>query len=168
MKVLFGGAFDLLHLGHVLAIQEARKYGDHLTVHVNSDVQVKKKKGPTRPIIPEAERARLLTFITGVDSIIYHPGEEFNLGKLLDEVKPDILIITANEDHPYNPYQECTKRGIKVIEIKRIIVPSAFDTTKIIEHISSIVVAVSQGGRNVPRCKLCSRQLEKQDTPTAA
>src|SRR5205085_10183969 len=54
------GCFDLLHVGHVRGLQEARGLGDVLVVGVNSDASVRRLKGPGRPIVPEAERAELL------------------------------------------------------------------------------------------------------------
>src|SRR5947209_4720201 len=54
------GCFDILHVGHVRGLQEARGLGDVLVVGVNSDASVCKLKGPRRPIVPAAERAELL------------------------------------------------------------------------------------------------------------
>ncbi|MCX6021213.1 MAG: adenylyltransferase/cytidyltransferase family protein [Chloroflexi bacterium] len=68
--VLTNGHFDLLHLGHVRYLQQARALGDALAVAVNSDAATTARKGPRRPIVPEAERAELLAALACVDYVV--------------------------------------------------------------------------------------------------
>ncbi len=63
------GVFDLLHVGHVRYLQAARRLGDLLVVGVNTDDGVRRLKGPSRPIVPEDERAELLAALSCVDYV---------------------------------------------------------------------------------------------------
>lgn len=67
--VLTNGCFDLLHVGHLRYLQEARRLGDLLVVGVNSDESVRQLKGETRPITPQAERAELVAGLECVDYV---------------------------------------------------------------------------------------------------
>jgi D-glycero-beta-D-manno-heptose 1-phosphate adenylyltransferase len=67
--VLTNGVFDLLHLGHVRYLREARALGDALVVALNSDASTRRLKGPERPITPEAERAEVLAALSFVDAV---------------------------------------------------------------------------------------------------
>src|SRR5689334_23800672 len=82
------GCFDLLHVGHVRGLQEARGLGDVLVVGVNSDASVRRLKGPGRPVVPEAERAEVLAALACVDRVLVF-GEDTPcevLGRLRPEV----------------------------------------------------------------------------------
>ncbi len=67
--VLTNGTFDLLHVGHVRALEEARAQGDVLVVGINSDASVRAYKGPGRPVVPEAERAEIVAALGCVDLV---------------------------------------------------------------------------------------------------
>jgi len=68
-RVVFSnGAFDILHVGHLRSLREARSLGDHLMVGVNSDRSVRAAKGPDRPVFPQAERVEVLAGLACVDS----------------------------------------------------------------------------------------------------
>lgn len=67
--VLTNGCFDLLHVGHLRSLQAARKRGDFLIVGLNSDASVQALKGPSRPIVPQADRAELLDGLACVDYV---------------------------------------------------------------------------------------------------
>ncbi|MEO0446808.1 MAG: phosphoribosylglycinamide formyltransferase [Verrucomicrobiota bacterium] len=68
--VLTNGCFDLLHVGHVRYLREARALGDGLVVCLNGDESVRKLKGPGRPVHPEADRAELLLSLEAVDRVV--------------------------------------------------------------------------------------------------
>lgn len=90
-KIVFtNGCFDLLHVGHVRYLQEAKKLGDVLVIGVNSDASVKRLKGPTRPVQIEADRAEILAALGAVDYTVIFT-EDTPL-KLIEAVKPDILV----------------------------------------------------------------------------
>lgn len=90
-KVVFtNGCFDLLHVGHVRYLAEAKKLGDYLVVGVNSDDSVKRLKGPTRPIQNQLDRAEILKSLKSVDeTVIFTEDTPENLIK---SVRPDILV----------------------------------------------------------------------------
>ena len=68
--VATGGCFDLLHTGHIDTLRAARALGDRLVVCLNSDASVRRLKGPDRPIVPEADRARVLLALECVDEVV--------------------------------------------------------------------------------------------------
>ncbi len=90
-KVVFtNGCFDLLHVGHVRYLAEAKKLGDFLIVGVNSDDSVKRLKGPTRPIQNQQDRAEILKALEAVDeTVIFTEDTPENLIK---NIRPDILV----------------------------------------------------------------------------
>jgi len=90
-KVVFtNGVFDLLHLGHVTYLQEARKKGDLLVVGLNSDSSVRRIKGPLKPLIRVGERAEMLLALECVDyTTFFDEDDPYNLIKVL---RPDVLV----------------------------------------------------------------------------
>lgn len=90
-KIVFtNGCFDLLHVGHVRYLQEARNLGDILVVGVNSDASVKRLKGPTRPVQNENDRAEILAALGCVDFTVIFT--EDTPESLIHQVHPDILV----------------------------------------------------------------------------
>ncbi len=90
-KIVFtNGCFDLLHIGHVRYLQQARALGDLLIVGINSDASVKRLKGPTRPIQNESDRAEILAALGCVDYTVLF-SEDTPL-HLIQRVKPQILV----------------------------------------------------------------------------
>jgi len=70
-RVVFtSGCFDLLHLGHLRSLEEARSFGDRLVVAINSDASVRRIKGPERPILPARQRAEILAGLACVDWVM--------------------------------------------------------------------------------------------------
>jgi D-beta-D-heptose 7-phosphate kinase/D-beta-D-heptose 1-phosphate adenosyltransferase len=90
-RIIFtNGCFDLLHIGHVRYLEEAKSLGDILVVGVNSDASVRGLKGPNRPILPEEERAEILSGLGCVDYVtIFDEPTPFNLISLL---LPHVLV----------------------------------------------------------------------------
>jgi rfaE bifunctional protein nucleotidyltransferase chain/domain len=68
--VLANGCFDLLHVGHVRYLEDARALGDLLIVGVNGDAAVRRLKGPGRPLMPAAERAEVIASLRAVDHVV--------------------------------------------------------------------------------------------------
>jgi D-beta-D-heptose 7-phosphate kinase / D-beta-D-heptose 1-phosphate adenosyltransferase len=88
--VFTNGCFDLLHIGHVRYLEEAKSLGDILVVGVNSDASVRGLKGPERPVLPEEERAEILSGLGCVDYVtIFDESTPANLISLL---LPHILV----------------------------------------------------------------------------
>ena len=86
--VTFSGSFDILHSGHIKALQEAKKQGDVLVVLLNSDKSIRGYKGPGHPINSQKDRAQLLSILEMVDYILYF--DEIIPNKVLSKIKPDI------------------------------------------------------------------------------
>jgi rfaE bifunctional protein nucleotidyltransferase chain/domain len=88
--VFTNGCFDLLHLGHVRYLQEARALGDFLILGLNSDESVRLLKGPGRPLMPENERAEILAALTCIDYVTIFA--EPTAGPLVEYVRPAIYV----------------------------------------------------------------------------
>ena len=86
--VMTNGTFDLLHVGHLRSLEDARSRGDVLVVAVNSDASVRGYKGPNLPIQPEAERAELLAGLRCVDYVTIF--DELTVDNVLLKLKPQI------------------------------------------------------------------------------
>jgi D-beta-D-heptose 7-phosphate kinase/D-beta-D-heptose 1-phosphate adenosyltransferase len=90
-KVVFtNGCFDLLHVGHVRYLREARRMGDILVVGVNTDASVRRLKGPSRPVQPEQDRAEILAGLACVDHVVLF-GEDTPLA-VIERLRPDVLV----------------------------------------------------------------------------
>ncbi|NOY52858.1 MAG: D-glycero-beta-D-manno-heptose-7-phosphate kinase [Deltaproteobacteria bacterium] len=90
-KVIFtNGCFDLLHVGHIRYLQEARALGDLLVLGLNSDDSVRKLKGKLRPLISQEERALILAALDCIDYVVIF--EERTPLKLIRELQPDVLV----------------------------------------------------------------------------
>jgi D-beta-D-heptose 7-phosphate kinase/D-beta-D-heptose 1-phosphate adenosyltransferase len=90
-KIVFtNGCFDIIHVGHVRYLGEAKKVGDVLIVGVNSDASVRGLKGPDRPIVGERERAAVVASLRSVDYVVIF-GEADPLTLIL-ALKPDVLV----------------------------------------------------------------------------
>lgn len=87
--VFTNGCFDLLHAGHVTYLEAARKQGDKLILGLNSDRSVSALKGPSRPVIHEQDRARVMAALEAVDAVILF--DEDTPLQLICAIKPDIL-----------------------------------------------------------------------------
>jgi rfaE bifunctional protein nucleotidyltransferase chain/domain len=92
------GCFDLLHVGHVRGLQQARGLGDVLVVGVNGDRSVRRLKGAGRPIVPEAERAEVLAALGCVDHVLVF-GEDTPT-EVLARLRPDVHCKGADYAPP--------------------------------------------------------------------
>ena len=90
-KIVFtNGCFDLLHVGHIRYLSQAKKLGDFLIIGLNSDRSVKKLKGKDRPINSFEDRATLLSALNSVDLVIKF--EEQSPENLIKDIVPDVLV----------------------------------------------------------------------------
>ncbi len=94
-KVVFtNGCFDILHLGHVTYLENARRLGDALVVGINTDASVRRLKGPERPVQSEGDRARIIASQACVDGVVLF-GEDTPY-ELIKAIKPDVLCKGAD------------------------------------------------------------------------
>jgi rfaE bifunctional protein nucleotidyltransferase chain/domain len=90
-KLVFtNGCFDILHRGHTEYLAFARAQGDALVVGLNSDSSVRRAKGPTRPVNPEADRAFVLGSLRAVDFVVIFDEDEPR--DLISKILPDVLV----------------------------------------------------------------------------
>lgn len=92
--VFTNGVYDLLHRGHAEYLAEARALGDRLVVGVNSDASVHRLKGPSRPIVPQADRAGLVAALACVDLVVVFDDD--TPLRLIEAVQPDVLAKGAD------------------------------------------------------------------------
>ena len=94
-KVVFtNGCFDILHVGHVRYLNEARSLGDALIVGINSDRSVRAIKGDTRPVVAEAERAEIIAALASVDCVFIF--DDPTPKRVIDAIVPDVLVKGAD------------------------------------------------------------------------
>ncbi len=129
--VLVGGVFDILHIGHIKFLENAKKKGNSLFVLLESDENVKKLKGKNRPINPQLERAQVISALKTVDYVILLKNVKTNADydKLIAQIKPNIIATTQDD-----PYKKHKIRQAKFIRAKLVYVISRIksrSTTKI-------------------------------------
>lgn len=133
--VLVGGVFDILHIGHVRFLQEAKKVGDILVVALEPDSKVRKLKGEGRPINDENTRAYLLSCLQFVDYIAIFPQlwTNENYGKITKQLSPDIVAITEGDPMEKEKQQQIEAIGgeLKVVTPK-IPTPSTTQLIKLL------------------------------------
>lgn len=105
--VFTNGVYDLLHVGHIQLLWRASMLGDQLVVGLNSDASTRLLKGPTRPLIPQDERAETLSALAMVDYVTIF--DEPTASETLAALRPDIYVkggdyATANPDLPARDY----------------------------------------------------------------
>ena len=111
------GCFDILHSGHVTYLEKAKSQVDYLILGLNSDSSIKTIKGKNRPIVSEADRARVLCALESIDAVIIF--NESTPIKLIKEIKPDVLI----KGNDYEPKSVVGAKEIKKWEGKLYLVP---------------------------------------------
>jgi cytidyltransferase-like protein len=125
--VLVGGVYDILHLGHLAALAEAKTHGDLLVVVVATDTTVETLKG-RRPVFPEEDRRALVESLKPVDAAILG-YEDVGMGyeQVIDDVKPDIIALGYDQDSVARTVTELVeRRGLNV----RIVRLTKFDREK--------------------------------------
>jgi D-beta-D-heptose 7-phosphate kinase/D-beta-D-heptose 1-phosphate adenosyltransferase len=129
-RVVFtNGCFDLLHIGHITVLEQARRFGDRLIVAINSDRSVSELKGPTRPIVGERERARVLAALAVVDAVVVF--DEPTPLEIILASRPDVIVKGGD-------YDVSTVVGAKEVlswggKVEIVPIVEGFSTTKLIE-----------------------------------
>ena len=142
-RVVFtNGVYDLMHPGHVEYLEAARAQGDVLIVAVNSDRSVRVNKGPSRPILPELERAELIAALRVVDAAVVFDAE--TPAEVIRRVQPDVLVKGADWAADAIVGRDTVEaRGGRVLRIE--LVPG-YSTSAIVEKV-----------RRLPGCGPASR-----------
>ena len=118
--VVTNGCFDLLHLGHVTYLQEAREQGDALLVGVTSDAGVRALKGPGRPLNTEGDRAGVLAALESVDAVCIF--SELDARAFLQAVRPD--IYTKGGDYTLETINQDERRLLEQLGVQIVILPA--------------------------------------------
>jgi D-beta-D-heptose 7-phosphate kinase/D-beta-D-heptose 1-phosphate adenosyltransferase len=131
-KLVFtNGVFDILHVGHVRYLEQARALGDALVVAINSDRSVRELKGDDRPLMTQDERAEILAALTTVDYVTVF--DELSPRALIVELLPDVLVkggdYALNEIHGR---EEVEAAGGRVLSLPFV---EGQSSTRIIERI---------------------------------
>jgi rfaE bifunctional protein nucleotidyltransferase chain/domain len=130
-KVVFtNGCYDILHPGHIRLLESARSLGDVLILALNTDASVQRLKGPTRPLIPENERAELAAALEAVDAVTFF--DEDTPRELIAAVLPDILIKGADWAHFIAGREEVEAAGGQVLALP---LEPGYSTTGILEEV---------------------------------
>jgi len=128
------GVFDVLHSGHTIYLENAKKICDVLIVSVNTDESVKKYKGDDRPIINEKDRARLVASLEAVDYVTFH-GER-RMRETLETLKPDLYIKGGD----YSVEKLTSKDVVEAYGGKAVVLPlvEGVSTTEMINKIVKV------------------------------
>ncbi|MGL4687732.1 MAG: D-glycero-beta-D-manno-heptose 1-phosphate adenylyltransferase [Fusobacteriaceae bacterium] len=133
-KVVFtNGCFDILHVGHLRYMNEARNQGDMLIVGINSDASVKRLKGESRPINNERDRAEMLSGLKAVDFTVIF--EEDTPMEIIEELKPSIHVKGGDykkEDLPETAVVEKNGGEVRILSFVE-----GKSTTNIVNKINS-------------------------------
>ena len=119
--VLASGTFDLLHLGHVRFLEEAKKAGGkdaELVVIVARDSTVKARKGK-KPVMPEDQRRALVESLKVVDEAILGL-EDFSIDNVIEKIKPDVIAVGHDQDGIEKEVQKAVKKRKVAIEVAKI------------------------------------------------
>jgi D-beta-D-heptose 7-phosphate kinase/D-beta-D-heptose 1-phosphate adenosyltransferase len=128
--VFTNGVFDLLHVGHVRYLAQARALGEALLVAINSDRSVRELKGPDRPVFEEAERAEILAALRNVDYVVVF--DDVSPRSLIGQLLPDVLVKGGDyQIDEIHGREEVEAAGGKVISLP--FVPGA-STTSLLER----------------------------------
>ena len=138
VKVMATGTFDLLHLGHIYYLKQAKKLGDKLVVVVATDKTVRRLKH--EPVNPEEIRLNLIKELKVVDGA--YLGHEDDMYEIVEEIKPDIIALGFDQIHDENYINSQLKKrklNVKVIRLSEFIGDSDLEGTRRI--ISKIISA---------------------------
>jgi D-beta-D-heptose 7-phosphate kinase/D-beta-D-heptose 1-phosphate adenosyltransferase len=132
--VFTNGVFDLLHIGHLRYLEEARRLGDALLIGVNSDRSVRLLKGSGRPITAEGERAEVLASLRCVDGVVIF--DEETPRELIQAIQPDVLVKGSDWAEDAIVGRDIVEaRGGRVV---RVPIQAGHSTTRIVEKIKSL------------------------------
>lgn len=146
--VFTNGHFDLLHLGHVRYLQEARALGDFLIIGLNDDAGTRRLKGPGRPLVPQQERAELLAALAFVDYVTIF--SEPTAGPLVAQVQPAIYVKGGDYAQPHSQQPDLDRLSeARVVEsyggtVRLIPYLPGHSTTALIESIKQLPDSPSQ------------------------
>jgi len=132
--VFANGCFDALHVGHVRYLEGARREGDILVVGVNGDSGVRALKGPSRPILDEKARARLVAALRAVDYVVLF--DEPSVESLLEELRPD--VHAKGTDYTLDTVPERATAARLAIQVAIVGDPKDHSTRELLESVRKV------------------------------
>ena len=133
--VLVGECFDLLHFGHISFLQQARNLGDYLVVALESDENVSRMKGPSRPIHTQLQRKAMLESLSCINEVItlnpMRTDQEYS--DLVIKVHPQIIAVTEGDSVEDKKRAHAKLIGAAVVVISKIHTPSTSQLAKILD-----------------------------------
>lgn len=134
-KIVFtNGCFDIVHLGHIDYLEKARNLGDKLVLGLNTDASVSRLKGPSRPVVNEYARARMMSALSFVDAVILF--DEPTPQELIETLCPNILV--KGNDYSIQNIVGADFVIAKGGEVKTISLVDGYSTTSIIKKIKDL------------------------------
>jgi FAD synthetase len=133
--VLVGGCFDLLHYGHISFLKKAKSYGNYLLVVLESDENVRRVKGDTRPIHTQKERKEMLEALKCVDEVMELPAmrTDTDYFEMMHKIKPDVIAFTEGDPILDKKMEQGKQIGAKVVIIEKIHTPSTSQLAKLLD-----------------------------------
>jgi D-beta-D-heptose 7-phosphate kinase/D-beta-D-heptose 1-phosphate adenosyltransferase len=132
--VFTNGCFDLLHVGHITLLEDCRRFGSKLVLGLNADISVSRLKGPTRPIVKENERARVMAALAAVDAVVLF--EEETPLELILSIMPDVLVKGGDYTvHTVVGHEAVIAAGGRVEIVPTV---EGFSTTSLVRKLSSL------------------------------
>jgi D-beta-D-heptose 7-phosphate kinase/D-beta-D-heptose 1-phosphate adenosyltransferase len=119
--VVTNGCFDLIHLGHVRYLEQARQQGDALLVGLTNDAGVRTLKGPGRPLNNAADRAAVLAALQSVDAV--HVFQELDAREFLKRAKPDVYV--KGGDYTLDTINQDERKLLERLGVRITILPLA-------------------------------------------
>ena len=160
-KIIFtNGCFDILHLGHIRYLEQAKTLGDKLVVAVNSDRSVRRIKQAPRPIVAEKQRAAVLAALKCVDYVIIF-GQSTPL-TLIKALKPDVLVLCSLSPYFKEDQAGLPKTYIKLTGKRRIEDLKKYSFNQIASKVKSKVFLLAGGKEKVllKRARKASKLLK--------
>lgn len=134
-KVLVGGCFDFIHFGHVSFLKAAKNMGDWLVVALESDENVRRMKGPTRPIHTQEQRKTMLESLRFVDEVIALPpmNSDVEYAELVARVAPFVIALTQGDSMEEKKRQHAARIGAEIVIVPKVHTPSTSQLAKLLE-----------------------------------
>ena len=132
--VLVGGCFDLIHFGHIEFLRQAKKHGDCLLIALESDENVRRRKGDTRPIHTQEQRKKMLEAISFVDEVLALPTMETHREyfDLVKKIHPNVIAVTEGDPFIEKKKEQAQTVGAAVVIIPKISTPSTSQLAKLL------------------------------------
>lgn len=132
--VLVGGCFDILHPGHVIFLEKAKRTGDCLFVLLESDEKVRRLKGADRPVHSQMERAKVLSALEAVDYVYLLPymKNDTQYDQLIGKIRPDVIAVTIGDVNTRHHKRSAKLVGAKLKFVTKMV--GNCSTSRILSH----------------------------------